>query len=55
MATSETKCNIKLEYNTVKELRGLSGFGWDPQLCTVTVDRDVWDAYIKVSHLLPTA
>ena len=40
---------LKLEYDTIKELRGLSGFGWDPKLCTVIADPDVWIAYIKVS------
>ena len=40
---------LKLEYDTVKELRGLSGFGWNPKLCTVIADPDVWIAYIKVS------
>ena len=26
---------LKLEYDTTKELQGLSGFGWNPKLCTV--------------------
>ncbi|KAI9431664.1 Myb/SANT-like DNA-binding domain-containing protein [Lactarius indigo] len=38
---------LKQEYDIVKELRGLSGFGWDPNLNTVTAESDVWDAYIK--------
>ena|ERR1700761_3789049 len=50
ICTSTDKCaQLKQEYECVKELRGLSGFGWDPQLCTVTADQDVWDAYIKVN------
>ena len=40
---------LKQEYNVVKELRGLLGFGWDCQNCIVTTDSEVWDAYIKVS------
>ena len=39
---------LKLEYDVVKELRGLSGFGWDATLSTVQADPEVWTAYIKV-------
>ena len=39
---------LKLEYDVVKELRGLSGFGWDTMLSTVQADPDEWTAYIKV-------
>ena len=50
ICASTDKCaQLKQEYEYVKELWGLSGFGWDPQLCTVTADQDVWDAYIKVN------
>ncbi|KAH9037598.1 Myb/SANT-like DNA-binding domain-containing protein [Lactarius pseudohatsudake] len=38
---------LKQEYDVVKEIRGLSGFGWDSHVCTVTAERDVWDTYIK--------
>ncbi|KAH9037596.1 Myb/SANT-like DNA-binding domain-containing protein [Lactarius pseudohatsudake] len=38
---------LKQEYDVVKEIRGLSGFGWDPSLNTVTAESTVWDAYIK--------
>ncbi|KAH8993776.1 Myb/SANT-like DNA-binding domain-containing protein [Lactarius akahatsu] len=38
---------LKQEYDVMKEIRGLSGFGWDPILNTVTAENDVWDAYIK--------
>ena len=39
---------LKLEYDIVKELWGLSGFSWDATLSTVMADPDVWTAYIKV-------
>ena len=39
---------LKLEYDVVKELWGLSGFGWDATLSTGQADPDVWTAYIKV-------
>ncbi|KAH8981369.1 hypothetical protein EDB86DRAFT_3087156 [Lactarius hatsudake] len=38
---------LKQEYDIIKEIRGLSGFGWDPSLNTVTAESSVWDAYIK--------
>ncbi|KAH9021386.1 Myb/SANT-like DNA-binding domain-containing protein [Lactarius pseudohatsudake] len=38
---------LKQEYDVVKQIRGLSGFGWDPSLNTVTAESTVWDAYIK--------
>lgn len=47
--TDDKHAQLKQEYDLVKELRGLSGFGWEPQLCTVTADSDVWVAYLKVS------
>ncbi|KAF8264931.1 hypothetical protein EI94DRAFT_1805099 [Lactarius quietus] len=31
---------LKKDYDIVKELRGLSGFGWDPQLCTISAEHD---------------
>jgi hypothetical protein len=51
ICTTNKHTQFKQEYDVVKELRGLSGFGWDPCLCTVTAERDVWDAYIKVSTI----
>ncbi|KAH9022583.1 hypothetical protein EDB85DRAFT_2151721 [Lactarius pseudohatsudake] len=38
---------LKQEYDVVKEIRGLSGFGWDLIQNTVTAENNVWDAYIK--------
>ncbi|KAI9442579.1 hypothetical protein H4582DRAFT_1764142, partial [Lactarius indigo] len=43
---------LKQEYNIIKELRGLSGFGWDLNLNTVMAESDVWDTYIKVTKLV---
>ncbi|KAH9014105.1 hypothetical protein EDB85DRAFT_1899347 [Lactarius pseudohatsudake] len=37
---------IKQEFETVKELRGLSGFGWDDAKKAVTATDDVWEAYL---------
>ncbi|KAI9432592.1 hypothetical protein H4582DRAFT_2083302 [Lactarius indigo] len=37
---------IKQEFKTVKELRGLSGFGWDDVKKTVTATDNVWEAYL---------
>lgn len=31
------QCMLKWEYDIIKELRSLSGFGWDPQNCIVTL------------------
>ena len=53
VCTTDKRAQLKQEYDVVKEMRGLSGFGWDPQLCTVSAgDDDVWIAYIKVSSCL---
>ncbi|KAI9429510.1 hypothetical protein H4582DRAFT_2089058 [Lactarius indigo] len=38
---------LKQEYDTVKELRKLSGFGWDPVKKCVTASLDVWTEYCK--------
>ena len=46
---------LKQEFDIVKELRGLSGFGWDDERKVVTASADVWEAYLEVSHPLPTA
>ena len=32
----------------VKELRGLSGWGWDEDIHMVTAPDEVWEAYIEV-------
>ncbi|KAH8992743.1 Myb/SANT-like DNA-binding domain-containing protein [Lactarius hatsudake] len=37
---------IKQEFEIVKELRGLSGFGWDDAKNTVTATDEVWEAYL---------
>jgi len=37
--------NLKKDYQIVKELRGLSGFGWDDANELVTAASDIWDAY----------
>ena len=39
---------FKKEYDIVKELQGLSSFGWDSTVCTITAELDIWDTYIKV-------
>jgi len=39
---------LKQEFDIVKTLRGLSGFGWDDERKIVTASSDVWDAYIEV-------
>jgi hypothetical protein len=36
----------------VKELRSLSGFGWDDERKMVTAAPEVWDEYLKVSSLV---
>ncbi|KAH9168569.1 Myb/SANT-like domain-containing protein, partial [Lactarius sanguifluus] len=41
---------IKQEFETVKELRGLSGFGWDDAKKMVTATDEVWEAYLAVSQ-----
>ncbi|KAH9040660.1 hypothetical protein EDB85DRAFT_1924505 [Lactarius pseudohatsudake] len=37
---------LKQEYEVIKELRGLSGFGWDDTKKLVTATAEVWDAYL---------
>ncbi|KAH9038050.1 Myb/SANT-like DNA-binding domain-containing protein [Lactarius deliciosus] len=44
---------LKQEYNIVKEIRGLSGFRWDPHVCTVTAEHEVWDTYIMKFRTKP--
>ena len=42
----------------VKELRGLSGWGWDEDTHMVTAPDGVWEAYIEVCikfSMLPSA
>ena len=39
---------LKSEYNEVKKLRALSGFGWDSERQIVTAPVDVWNEYVKV-------
>lgn len=43
---------LKKQYKDVAKLRGLSGFGWDPDQCLVTAPDDVWEPYLA-AH--PTA
>ncbi|KAH9017190.1 hypothetical protein EDB85DRAFT_2155395 [Lactarius pseudohatsudake] len=38
---------LKQEYETVKELRNVSGFGWDPVKHCVIAEHTVWQEYIK--------
>ncbi|KAI9446789.1 hypothetical protein H4582DRAFT_605896 [Lactarius indigo] len=38
---------FKHEFNTVKELRAVSGFMWNDQEKIVRAPTDVWDAYVK--------
>jgi Myb/SANT-like DNA-binding domain len=40
---------LKQEHDTVKELHGVSGFGWDPVKMHVTASHEVWQEYCKVS------
>lgn len=40
---------LKQEFDIIKELRSLSGFGWDDERKVVTAEASVWDAYIEVS------
>ncbi|KAH9012949.1 hypothetical protein EDB83DRAFT_2233518 [Lactarius deliciosus] len=40
---------LKQEYEVIKELRGLSGFGWDDTKKLVTATAEVWDAYLANS------
>ena len=39
---------LKQEFDTVKKLCGLSGFGWDDAKQKVTALDDVWEDYLKV-------
>lgn len=39
---------LKKEYREVKQLRDLSGFGWDDIQKLVTADNDVWLRLITV-------
>jgi Myb/SANT-like DNA-binding domain len=43
-----TSIQLKKEYKEVKQIRELSGFGWDADKHVVTAADDVWDAYIEV-------
>ena len=40
---------LKQEYDTIKELCKLSGFGWDDAKMCVTAPHNVWAEYCKVS------
>ena len=40
---------LKQEYNIVKGLCKLSGFGWNEAKMTVTASNDVWTDYCTVS------
>ena len=42
---------LKLEYKIVKELRELSGFGWDKGKQMMMVLGEVWTKYLKASYL----
>ena len=35
------------DFKTFRDLKAQSGFGWDEQKQVITVEPDVWDAYIK--------
>ena len=39
---------LKQEFDIVKKLRGLSGFGWDDADQKVIASDDVWEDYLKV-------
>jgi hypothetical protein len=41
--------SLKQEFNIVKQLCGLSGFGWDDERKIVMTSPEVWDRYLKVS------
>ncbi|KAI9448730.1 hypothetical protein BJY52DRAFT_1097274, partial [Lactarius psammicola] len=38
---------LKQEYETVKELRNMSGFGWDHVKHCVIAEHTVWQEYVK--------
>jgi hypothetical protein len=40
---------LKQEFDIVKQLRSLSGFGWDDERKIVTATADVWERYLEVS------
>ncbi|KAF8810434.1 hypothetical protein BYT27DRAFT_7091718 [Phlegmacium glaucopus] len=42
--------SLKKEYVAVRDLRAMSGFGWDDALSIVIAPDDVWDRLIAVSH-----
>ncbi|KAJ2927944.1 hypothetical protein H1R20_g9141, partial [Candolleomyces eurysporus] len=39
--------NLKKEWNIVKNLRGMSGMGWDQEKGVVTASDDVWDKLLE--------
>ncbi|KAI9452920.1 Myb/SANT-like DNA-binding domain-containing protein [Lactarius psammicola] len=41
---------LKQEFDIVKKLRGLSGFGWDDAQQMVTASDEVWEDYLKVKE-----
>jgi len=43
-----TLLQLKEDYKVVKELLGMSGFGWDDGKGVVTAEEHVWTALIKV-------
>ena len=43
---------LKSQYNTVKKLTELSGFGWDDVLHVVVASDEVWEKYIEVQHFV---
>ena len=40
---------LKQEYDVVKKMRSLSGWGWDDERNAPEVSDEVWDAYTRVS------
>jgi hypothetical protein len=44
---------LKQEFDIVKELRGISGFGWDDERKVVTASPEVWEPYLEVSDPSP--
>ncbi|KAI9441114.1 Myb/SANT-like DNA-binding domain-containing protein [Lactarius psammicola] len=42
--------HLKQEFDIVKKLRGLSGFGWDDAQQMVTASDEVWEDYLKVKE-----
>lgn len=39
---------LKDQHNTIRELIGVNGFGWDDHYHMVTAENTVWDEYILV-------